>query len=40
MAEENKEYPCPNCDTDKPAYREPCPDCDYIDKGIGGKKEK
>ena len=34
-----KEYTCPNCDADKPEYRETCPDCDYEDKGIDDKTE-
>lgn len=29
-----KEYNCPNCDNDKPEYREPCPKCEYEDKKI------
>jgi len=30
----NKEYQCPNCEADKPEYREPCPECDYEDKTL------
>ncbi len=34
---EEKEYQCPNCDEDKPEYRETCPECGYADKRIGNR---
>lgn len=37
MSEEKnqeKEYPCPSCETDKPEFRQPCPECGYEDKTI------
>lgn len=40
LKNKEKEYPCPNCDADKPEYREPCPECDYADKRMGDRKEK
>ena len=35
-----KEYQCPNCDADKPEYREECPECEYIDKRSRDGEEK
>lgn len=35
-----REYQCPNCDADKPEFREPCPECDYDDKKMEGVKER
>ena len=32
MTQEDKQYICPNCEHDKPDYREQCPDCGYEDK--------
>ena len=29
----DNDHNCPNCDAEKPAYREECPECHYIDKG-------
>lgn len=29
-----QDYTCPNCEEDKPIYREPCPNCEYEDKKI------
>lgn len=43
MAErQNKEkgYGCPNCEEEKPEYREPCPECGYDDKKIEGIEKK
>ncbi len=43
MSEENKkDYPCPNCETDKPEFRQPCPnpDCGYEDKRISETAKK
>ena len=37
---EEKDYPCPNCDEDKPDYRGRCPECDYEDKKAPSRKEK
>lgn len=37
--DKEKEYPCPNCEADKPNYREQCPECGYEDKRIGDKVE-
>lgn len=34
------DYACPNCEEDKPAYREPCPDCGYDDKKVDNSKNK
>ena len=37
---DEKEYQCPNCDADKPEYREPCPECEYEDKKADGVERK
>ena len=37
MPEEKKKddnYSCPNCETEKPAFREECPECRYEDKKV------
>lgn len=31
---EEKEYNCPNCDSDKPDFRGECPECHYEDKKL------
>lgn len=38
--EEEKEYPCPNCESDKDDYRGRCPECEYEDKGTPVSKER
>ena len=34
------DYACPNCEEDKPGYRESCPDCGYEDKKVNNGKSK
>lgn len=37
---EEKEYNCPNCDSDKPDFRGECPECYYEDKKLNVCNEK
>ena len=30
--QKQKEYDCPNCEEEKPGYRDACPKCEYEDK--------
>lgn len=40
MTQKDKQYICPNCDQEKPDYRERCPNCGYEDKKAKEQSKK